>query len=382
MATTTTTTKIDGTRHSHNDNSTSTDSITDSNRSRNSSSSSSSGTQTSLQSSPTSVAILPSHHHHHHTTTDSTACKKASSFSLVSFVRSKLGRPPLQAAKSSLSQKLLYHNNGNTNDSSLHSNQHCYKVPHVNFCISGMAQVSAKACTSIALSYGLSYPIATLTKSGKMAPVMIGSIYYGNATYTVRDYIQVALIIFGTAMVSFGSSSSTSHHGGSISSGQKRDSMLGVLYILMSLLFDGVTAGYQKRFQHDMSMMNVQPKSYDYMYYTNIYMFGTALTIALLCNEIPTGMTFLFNNPVLFYQIIQFTICSAIGQSFIFYTLANFDPLVLSTVTTTRKIFSVLLSIFLKGHSLSYMGWTGISIACSGILSEMHHKIGKKKHTS
>eukprot|EP00968_Pinguiococcus_pyrenoidosus_P029219 scaffold8416_cov267-Pinguiococcus_pyrenoidosus.AAC.3 len=44
----------------------------------------------------------------------------------------------------------------------------------------------------------------------------------------------------------------------------------------------------------------------------------------------------------------RFAACSAFGQSFIFYTIANFDPLVCTTVTTTRKIFSVLLSIVLK----------------------------------
>ena len=66
--------------------------------------------------------------------------------------------------------------------------------------------------------------------------------------------------------------------------------------------------------------------------------------------------------------------CSAIGQSFIFYTVATFDPLVCSTVTTTRKIFSVLLSIFTKGHNLSTSGWAGISLAISGILSEMQAK--------
>ena len=311
------------------------------------------------QSSPTSVAILPNHKNK-----NMASSIRPSVLSLTKLASDPPFKLPTLQPSLPPPSPYLYH-----------------KVPHWNFCISGMAQVSAKACTSIALSYGLSYPIATLTKSGKMAPVMIGSIYYGNATYSVRDYVQVMLIIFGTAIVSFGSSSK--HHSSSSSlTSQKHESILGVLYILISLLFDGITAGYQKRFQHDMSMINVQPKSYDYMYYTNIYMFCTAFMIALLSNEIPTGMTFLYNNPVLFYQIIQFTICSAIGQSFIFYTLANFDPLVLSTVTTTRKIFSVLLSIFLKGHSLSYMGWTGITIACSGILSEMHHKMGKKKHTN
>ena len=44
-------------------------------------------------------------------------------------------------------------------------------IPLTMFGISGAAQVSAKACTSLALANGLSFPVATLAKSGKMAPV-------------------------------------------------------------------------------------------------------------------------------------------------------------------------------------------------------------------
>ena len=73
-------------------------------------------------------------------------------------------------------------------------------------------------------------------------------------------------------------------------------------------------------------------------------------------------------------RIVKFSVCSAIGQSFIFYTVATFDPLVCSTVTTTRKIFSVLLSIFTKGHNLSSSGWAGISLSIGGILSEIQAK--------
>lgn len=47
-------------------------------------------------------------------------------------------------------------------------------IPLRMFGISGAAQVSAKACTSLALANGLSFPVATLAKSGKMAPVMLG----------------------------------------------------------------------------------------------------------------------------------------------------------------------------------------------------------------
>ena len=57
-----------------------------------------------------------------------------------------------------------------------------------------------------------------------------------------------------------------------------------------------------------------------------------------------------------------------------FYTISNFEPIVCSTVTTTRKIFSVLLSIFLNNHALNAHGWAGISIACAGILDGLIQK--------
>lgn len=237
-------------------------------------------------------------------------------------------------------------------------------IPLQTFAISGASQVSAKACTSLALANGLSFPVATLAKSGKMAPVMAGSLLLGGATYTLREYIQVAAIIGGTAIVSMGKKK-----GGSSAS-----SVIGVMYILGSLVLDGITAGFQKRIKTETKKAGLSPKPYDFMFWTNLSMCVTAAAVALVLGELQQGTAYCIANAEIFNKIIKFAICSAIGQSFIFYTIANFDPLVLSTITTTRKIFSVLMSIFLKGHSLSLMGWSGIALASSGIMSELQSK--------
>jgi len=239
-------------------------------------------------------------------------------------------------------------------------------IPLQMFGISGAAQVSAKACTSLALANGLSFPVATLAKSGKMAPVMAGSLLLGGASYTVREYLQVLTIIGGTAVVSLGKKKGGS--GGD-------SSMMGVFYIVMSLVLDGVTAGFQKRLKTETAKVGVKPKPYDFMFWTNLFMCLTAVVIAGVLGELKSGCAFLLANPEITSKIGRFAVCSAVGQSFIFFTIANFDPLVLSTVTTTRKIFSVLLSIFLKGHSLSLVGWSGIGMAVSGILSELQAKM-------
>ena len=116
------------------------------------------------------------------------------------------------------------------------------------------------------------------------------------------------------------------------------------------------------------------------MFWTNLFMALTAVVVAVGLGEVNSGLSFITGNPEILNKIVKFSLCSAAGQSFIFYTIANFDPLVCTTVTTTRKIFSVLLSIFLKGHQLSAQGWGGIGLAVMGILSEMEMKMsGKKK---
>ena len=154
-------------------------------------------------------------------------------------------------------------------------------IPLRMFGISGAAQVSAKACTSLALANGLSFPVATLAKSGKMAPVMMGSLILGGASYDLREYLQVAAIIGGTAIVSMGKKKGS----GSTSS------TMGVFYIILSLVLDGVTAGFQKRLKTETAKVGVKPKPYDFMFWTNLFMCLTAVVIAGVLGEVHTGLS-------------------------------------------------------------------------------------------
>ena len=234
------------------------------------------------------------------------------------------------------------------------------------FALSGATQVCAKAFTSLALASGVSFPVVTLAKSGKMVPVMIGSLILGGASYSLREYLSVAAIIGGTCIVSMGKKSSG-----------PASSAIGIAFIALSLACDGITGGVQNRLKQKSKALGVVAKPYDFMFWTNLYMAITAGAFAVGLNEVTSGVQFCVENPIIFHKISKFALCSAVGQSFIFYTIANFDPLVCTTVTTTRKVFSVLLSIFLNGHAMSTQGWAGIGLASAGILTEL---FGKKGH--
>jgi UDP-galactose transporter B1 len=200
-----------------------------------------------------------------------------------------------------------------------------------------------------------------------MVPVMIGSLLLGGAKYSLREYLNVGCIILGTVIVSMS---------GKKGSG-KASSPLGIAFIFLSLACDGVTGGMQNRLKNKAKELGIKPKPYDFMFWTNLFMTLVALAVALCLGELTTGLDFCMKHPVIFEKILKFAVCSAVGQSFIFYTISEFDSLVCTTVTTTRKVFSVLLSIFLNGHQLSGSGWGGIVVASGGILSEIQ---GKSSH--
>lgn len=245
-------------------------------------------------------------------------------------------------------------------------------LPKKPFISTGFTQVCSKAFTSLALANGLSFPVATLAKSGKMAPVMIGSLMLGGAKYGCRDYLQVLAIISGTAILSMSKKKAAAAD----------SSTLGVMFILLALVMDGLTGGVQKRLLADMKQAKVTPQPYDLMTFTNLFMLIFALIISVVLGEFKEGMLYCAMNPQVYSMICKFSLCSAIGQSFIFYTLARFDPLVCSTVTTTRKIFSVMLSIVFKGHSIPMKGYAGLALAFTGIVSEVVNKVtkGHKNH--
>ena len=56
-------------------------------------------------------------------------------------------------------------------------------LPLRPFVVSGLCQQLSKGFTNMALAHGLSFPVATLVKSGKMAPVMAGQLVLGGASY-------------------------------------------------------------------------------------------------------------------------------------------------------------------------------------------------------
>jgi len=225
---------------------------------------------------------------------------------------------------------------------------------------SGFCQVLSKYCLSASLAAGLSFPVATLAKSAKMVPVMIGSLLLGGATFSNRQITQAAAIVGGTSIVNLS-------EGGGKGQG---NSNKGLLLILAALGCDGVVGGVQKRLKTKCKEENKKVRPYDLMFWTNFYMACGSCVAAAAFSELRQGWTFCRENPALTQQILKFGVCGAMGQASIFYTIANFDSVVSTAVTTTRKLMSVLISLFEGDGKLSAGGYLGLTIAGVGIIGE------------
>lgn len=104
-----------------------------------------------------------------------------------------------------------------------------------------------------------------------------------------------------------------------------------------------------------------------------LYLNGLALlplsTLALLASvfhyDIPVSDYFLTHSDK-FSLVLLFGLISAIGQVFIFRAIVTFGALTLAVITTTRKFFTVFLSILVFKHTLSMGQWMCVALVLIG----------------
>jgi len=239
-------------------------------------------------------------------------------------------------------------------------------LPLRPFFWSGVSQGLAKVFTGLALAAGTSYPVLALSKSAKVVPVMLGQLLLGGSSYNGRDYAFAGLLVTGTVLLSLG----TSHP----KEADSTDTTTGIAFVVLSLVMDGCTGGLQKKLKRDTAA--APPTTYDFVLYTHCSMLLVALLVAVGTGDLRQGVVFVSQNPPVALRVAQLCLLSVLGQSFIFYVISCFDPLVCATVTTTRKMWSVLLSIVAFQHQLTATGYAGLTLALSGLVLEVQGKVG------
>lgn len=144
----------------------------------------------------------------------------------------------------------------------------------------------------------------------------------------------------------------------------------GILLLILFLFFDSFTSQWQSRmFQRhrDLSMVEL-------MFATSL--FSTMLSFVTLIHdkELQPAMNFARRHSEIIWHFLLFSICSTIGQIFIFYTIKNFGAVVFTLIMTTRILLSIGLSCILYGHKVTGIGFVGLMMVLGAVLYRIKRK--------
>ena len=151
--------------------------------------------------------------------------------------------------------------------------------------------------------------------------------------------------------------------------------MFGMGLLLLSLILDGFTGSNQHNFDREFQL-----SSHDLMFGMNAVSFAYLLVALPITGELQRGLTFLASHPDMQMDVLLFAISSALGQHFIFETITGPGPLACTTITTTRKFFTILISVFMySDNRLDLEQWAGVLLVFLGLGAELWAKLNERR---
>lgn len=232
--------------------------------------------------------------------------------------------------------------------------------------------ISISSTTSSALSYSsfkdVNYLVYLLIKSCKLIPaILVHSIFYKTKFPT---YKYVAALLVTTGIIFF----SLFHN--KINKSKKihqKKKIIAILKLILSMFLDGFTNSTQDHVFKKSKDLLITISGSDMMCILNFLSFIIFFVFAIFFSYKKTfnyTLNFMLSSSNFCFDLILFAFFGGIGQIFVFLILEKFDSLVLITVTITRKMFSMLLSVMFFGHSLSNFQCLGVVLVFAGIIYE------------
>jgi UDP-galactose transporter B1 len=224
-------------------------------------------------------------------------------------------------------------------------------------------------CANTALSF-VSYPVQALMKSSKIISILMVSLIFAGAVkkkYTSSQYFSGFVITTGIVIFNL--------FGGKSKGDGQETSLIGVALLVVSLFCDGMIGLKQNEAKE-----KFKPSAFDQMESANKYGLLLTLAFSIISFQMGPFLFYCFLYPAVILDLVVIALLGTIGQVFIFYTIFNFSPLILSIITTTRKFFTVLASIFFYHHAVNQTQWVAIGLVFCGVLLEFISE--QRKHSA
>lgn len=231
-------------------------------------------------------------------------------------------------------------------------------APLKHYASISISNVVSTYCQYEALKY-VNFPLQTIFKSAKMAPVMVWSTLLLHRHYTLKEYLSAGTVTLGCVVFLLtGNVKSVIKNVHATDGGM----FYGLGLLVLFLVADGYTSTYQERLfkKHRMSIHNQ---------ILHVTTFSSAISLILLAatDQLTGTAKFVVQHPSCMQGIVMISITATVGQLFISYTIQNFGSLLFATVMTTRQCVSLFLSCIFFSHPLSGWQWGGVICVFSAL---------------
>ena len=233
------------------------------------------------------------------------------------------------------------------------------QAPLYQFSFTSISNTLSSWCQYEALKF-VSFPTLVLSKTCKSIPVMLMGKIVSNKTYPYYEYAFALVLSLGVSLFVLES-------GTEEASGVKETTLAGVVIIIGYLGFDSFTANWQSEIYKQYKISSVQM-----MYGVNL--FSSLLTVISLIQRaaLLPSLYFLASHFEFALHCLILSICSAVGQLFIFYTIQEFGPFIFTIIMTLRQAFSIILSCIIYQHFVGIQGLVGIVVVFGAIGCRMY----------
>jgi solute carrier family 35 (UDP-galactose transporter), member B1 len=250
-----------------------------------------------------------------------------------------------------------------------------------------------------------------LVKNCKLLPVMVVGALINGVRYKTYEYVAVGLISLGVVLFMMKGKGGGGGHGhghghgsysanygptksvgagapsiadaiasdklwnilmavvGSLAAGVSLSELRGLLLAMTNLTIDGFTNAEQDRINqrhgvspyYMMAMVNIWS-----LCFAGLYLLGDLLYRGA-GSELASVLAFIQRYPGVRADLVSFAFANALGQVFIYSIIDEFGSLVSVTVTVTRKMITLFLSIIIHKHSIQWWQWLGVLSVFSGV---------------
>lgn len=217
-------------------------------------------------------------------------------------------------------------------------------------------QQAGLACSNYAPKY-IDYPTYQVMKAAKPLSVMLCQLFIFRQMISRKKIFVVVLLSIGLAI--FGMSGNFG-----------KSSYVGILLACGALLSDALYVPMVDK-------LKTNGGPFVTMFYN--YMWSSLIVLIIQFREIYESFIWINSHRFILPKLLAFGFTGSVAQVALFAAIGMSNGLVVAIATTTRKLFTIVLSSIIFRHNLNVRQWIGVGIVFIALGIEILFKNKKEK---